>query len=75
MLRMGLLSYCYACRDGDHNGFVTRWELGREQVPGPCHGTRNAWEQTITRQDSYLFLNQNRTKCHPKVTVCHIIST
>ena len=49
-------------------------KMGRERVPGPCHGTRNAWEQTITRQDSYLFLNQDRTKCHARVTVCHNIS-
>ena len=47
---------------------------GKRRVLGPCHEARNAWEQTITRRESCLFLNQNRTKCHTKVTVYHTFS-
>ena len=65
----GFTQFSSLCERWPPQRVCNKTGAGKRQVPGPCHESRNAWEQTISRRESCLFLNQNRTKCHTTVTV------
>ena len=69
MAQDGFTQFSSLCERWPPQGVCNKTGAGKRQVPGPCHESRNAWEQTISRRESCLFLNQNRTKCHTTVTV------